>query len=147
MVGDAQGRQAYVKQIERDIAELDLIECTRLAGHCMDMPAALKAADIVLAPSLKPEAFGRTAAEAAAMARPVIAANHGGSMETVIDGETGARFEPGNISALAGSIRSMMSIGPVARAGMGQTGRDHVRQHFSRPVSYTHLTLPTIYSV
>jgi len=132
MVGDAQGRQAYVGQIGQDIADLDLIECTRLAGHCTDMPAALKGADIVLAPSLKPEAFGRTAAEAAAMARPVIAANHGGATETVIEGETGTRFEPGNANSLAAAIRSLVSIGELARGGMGQSGRDHARQHFSR---------------
>lgn len=132
MVGDAQGRQAYVRKIEQDIAAMGLVECTRLADHSTDMPAALLAADIVLAPSLKPEAFGRTAAEAGAMARPVIAADHGGAKETVLEGESGARFEPGNALALTGAIRSIVSIGPVARNGMGQTGRDHVLQHFSR---------------
>lgn len=132
MAGDAQGRQAYVSQIERDISQLNLVECSRLAGHCDDMPAALSGADIVLAPSLKPEAFGRTAAEAAAMARPVIASDHGGAKETVIEGESGARFEPGNINSLAAAIRSLVSIGPLARGGMGQSGRTHVLQHFSR---------------
>ena len=132
MVGDAQGRQAYVSQIERDIARFGLVECTRLAGHCSDMPAALLAADIVLAPSLKPEAFGRTAAEAAAMGRAVIAADHGGAQETVLDGETGARFKPGDKTALAAAIRSIISIGPDARAGMGRSGKAHVLQHFSK---------------
>jgi glycosyltransferase involved in cell wall biosynthesis len=132
MVGDAQGRQSYVQKIEQDIAAFGLLECTRLAGHCTDMPAALLAADIVLAPSLKPEAFGRTAAEAAAMGRPVIAADHGGARETVIEGESGARFDPGNANALTGAIRSLLSIGAVARNGMGQSGRRHVLQHFSR---------------
>ena len=132
MVGDAQGRQQYVREIEQDIAALDLIECTRLAGHCTDMPAALLAADIVLAPSMKPEAFGRTAAEAAAMGRPVIAADHGGAKETVIEGETGTRFEPGNSTALAAAIRSLVSIGPLARNGMGQIGRKHVLQHYAK---------------
>lgn len=132
MVGDAQGRQSYVQKIEQDIAAFGLLECTRLAGHCTDMPAALLAADIVLAPSLKPEAFGRTAAEAAAMGRPVIAADHGGAQETVIEGESGTRFEPGDANALTAAIRSLLSIGPVARNGMGQSGRHHVLQHFSR---------------
>lgn len=132
MTGDAQGRNAYIAEIEQKISELGLVEATRLAGHCADMPAAMSAADIVLAPSLKPEAFGRTAAEAAAMGRPVIAADHGGARETVIDGETGARFEPGDVMALAGAIRSLISIGAPARAGMGASGRQHVLQHFSK---------------
>lgn len=132
MVGDAQGRQSYVSKIEQDIGQLGLVECTRLAGHCTDMPAALLGADIVLAPSLKPEAFGRTAPEAGAMGRPVIAADHGGAKETVLDGETGARFEAGNVTSFAAAIRSLVSIGPQARSGMGQIGRAHVLQHFSR---------------
>lgn len=132
MIGDAQGRASYVSQLEQDIARLNLVESTRLAGHCSDMPAALLAADIVLAPSLKPEAFGRTAAEASAMGRPVIAADHGGARETVIEGETGARFEPGNHAMLVGAIRSLVSIGPAARKGMGASGRQHILQHFSR---------------
>ena len=132
MIGDSQGRKSYVAEIEREIARLGLVECTRLSGHCTDMPAALAAADMVLAPSLKPEAFGRVAAEAAAMAKPVIAADHGGAQETVIEGESGARFEPGNANSLAACIRSLVSIGPVARAGMGQTGRAHSLQHFSK---------------
>ena len=132
MIGDAQGRQSYVAEIERKIAALGLVECTRLAGHCSDMPAALAAADIVLAPSLKPEAFGRVAVEAAAMAKPVIAADHGGAQETVIEGETGARFEPGNATSLAACIRSLVSIGQIARGGMGQSGQTYVQRHFSR---------------
>ena len=81
---------------------------------------------------MKPEAFGRTAAEAAAMGRPVIAADHGGAKETVIEGETGTRFEPGNSTALAAAIRSLVSIGPLARNGMGQIGRKHVLQHYAK---------------
>lgn len=132
MVGDAQGRRNFVAEIENEIAVLGLVEATRLAGHCEDMPAALMAADIVLAPSLKPEAFGRTAAEAAAMTRPVIAADHGGAKETVIDGQTGARFDPGDVTSFAAAIRSLISVGPAARARMGEIGREHVLQHFSK---------------
>lgn len=132
MVGDAQGRQAYVSRMESEIATLGLVEATRIAGHCADMPAALMAADIVLAPSLKPEAFGRTAAEAGAMARPVIAADHGGARETVIDGETGIRFEPGDVTSLAGAMRLLISIGPSARQAMGTAGQAHVLQHFAQ---------------
>lgn len=132
LIGDSQGRKSYVTEIEREIAKHGLVECTRVAGHCTDMPAALGAADIVLAPSLKPEAFGRVAAEAAAMAKPVIAADHGGAKETVIEGETGARFKPGDANSLAACIRSLVSIGSVARAGMGKIGREHVLRHFSK---------------
>ena len=52
-----------------------------IAGHMNDMPAAYLASDIVVSASTDPEAFGRVAAEAGAMDRPVIATDHGGSRE------------------------------------------------------------------
>lgn len=132
LVGDAQGRHGYLSQLQNMIAHHALVESTRLASHCEDMPAALAAADIVLSPSLKPEAFGRAAIEAAAMSRPVIAAAHGGALETVIDGVTGAQFEPGNAIALAGAIRSLVSLGQETRQSMGTAGRHHTLQNFSK---------------
>ena len=40
----------------------------RLPGHCRDMPAALAAADIVVAPAIEPPILGRSVAQAQAMA-------------------------------------------------------------------------------
>ncbi|MEM7006280.1 MAG: glycosyltransferase family 4 protein [Pseudomonadota bacterium] len=131
-VGDAQGRSAYVERLQSFIADHGLVRSIRVAGHCNDMPAAFAAADIVLNPSIRPEAFGRTAAEAAAMERPVIASDHGGAQETVIDGQTGVRFLPGDVQSLSAAIRSLIAIGPEARAGMGKAGRKHVESHFSK---------------
>jgi glycosyltransferase involved in cell wall biosynthesis len=130
--GDAQGRNAYVEKLDADIAALGLDQSVILTPHLDDMPAALLAAEIVLAPSTRPEAFGRVAAEASAMQRPVIVADHGGARETVIDGITGARVTPGDPAALAGAIRALLSIGPSACAGMGAAGRAHVVHHFSK---------------
>ncbi len=95
----------------------------RIVGHVEDVPAALSAADIALAPSLEPEAFGRAAIEAQAMARPVIAAAHGGLAETTIAGETGLLTPPGNVAALAHAIERMIDLGPEGRAAMGARAR------------------------
>lgn len=66
------------------------------------------------------------------MGRPVIVSDHGGGRETVLDGETGARVEPGSAAALAGAIRTLLTIGESARAGMGKAGQAHIRSHFSK---------------
>ena len=131
MTGEAKRKSKYAEELNDLIRHTGLTEATRLRSHCKDMPAAFLMADIVLAPSTRPEAFGRTAAEAAAMGRAVIAADHGGARETVIDGETGARFTPGDVKALTGAIRSLISVGPQTRQVMGQNGRAHIEQHFS----------------
>jgi len=132
LAGDAQGRDGYVSDLEHQITRLGLTGHARIVPHVTDMPAAYLAAGLVLAPSTRPEAFGRVAAEASAMARPVIVADHGGARETVIEYETGTRAEPGSAPALAGAIRAMLSLGPASRASMGREGRAHISRHFSK---------------
>ncbi len=134
LAGDAQGRDAYVHELEDTITRLGLGGNAQISPHiaAAAMPAAYLAAGIVLAPSIRPEAFGRVAAEASAMERPVIVSDHGGGRETVIEYVTGTRAEPGNAQALAASIRAILSLGQTARAGMGRAGRNHVIAQFSK---------------
>lgn len=132
LAGDAQGRTSYVEKLEDQIIASELGGSVRLVGHCEDMAAAYAASDIVLAPSTRPEAFGRVAAEASAMGKPVIVADHGGQKEIVIEGTTGSRAEPGNAADLAASIRAILQLGPEGRAGMGEAGRQHVHERFSK---------------
>lgn len=130
--GDAQGRDRYVRELEDAIIEHQLGGTVSIVGHTSDMPAAYALADIVLAPSTRPEAFGRVAAEASAMAKPVIVADHGGQRETVIEGQTGTRAEPGSVTALTACIRTLVSLPPDARAAMGNAGQAYVREHYSK---------------
>lgn len=130
--GDAQGRQAYLTELEDKIIAHKLGGTVSIVGHTEDMPAAYALADIILAPSTRPEAFGRVAAEASAMAKPVIVADHGGQRETVIEGQTGTRAEPGSVPALTACIRTLISLPPAARAAMGAAGQAHVRENYSK---------------
>jgi glycosyltransferase involved in cell wall biosynthesis len=132
LTGDAQGRDKYVTSLEDKIIAHKLGGTVSIAGHTIDMPAAYALADIVLAPSTRPEAFGRVAAEASAMGKPVIVADHGGQRETVIEGETGTRAEPGSVTALTACIRTLIHLRPEARAAMGAAGQAHVRENFSK---------------
>lgn len=132
LAGDPQGRDHYVDALQNKIAGLDLERSVIIVPHIGDMAAAYLASDIVLAPSTRPEAFGRVAAEAAAMERPVIVSDHGGGRETVIEYETGARVQPGDARVLSGALRAMIGLGPTVRASMGAAGRAHVLRHFSK---------------
>jgi glycosyltransferase involved in cell wall biosynthesis len=51
------------------------------------------------------EEFGIVAVEAQAAGRPVLAPNRGGTQETVLDGETGVLYPPGDDDALAEAMR------------------------------------------
>ncbi len=132
LAGDDQGRKNYVTELEDKIIQHKLGGTVSIVGHTEDMPAAYMAADVVLAPSTRPEAFGRVAAEASAMGKPVIVADHGGQRETVIEGETGTRAEPGSVPALTACIRTLANLPPEARSAMGQAGQTYVRTHFSK---------------
>ncbi|GAB4518578.1 MAG: glycosyltransferase family 4 protein [Amphiplicatus sp.] len=129
--GDAQGRDGFEAFLRAEIERRGVRDMIHLVGHCADMPAAYALADVVLAPSLRPEAFGRVAVEAGAMARPVIAADHGGARETVLDGETGVLVPPDDPEALADAIREIAAMPAPARAAMGARARARVAENFS----------------
>jgi glycosyltransferase involved in cell wall biosynthesis len=131
LAGDAQGREAYVAELEALIAKHDLAGHVRLVGHCDDMAAAFAVSDIVLTPSVEPEAFGRSAAEAGAMHRPVIAADHGGAREVIVAGETGWRVAPGDARALGIAIAEAIQAGPEARAAMGAAAAERITRLYS----------------
>jgi glycosyltransferase involved in cell wall biosynthesis len=131
MAGDDQGRREYRAELERLIDNAGLSENIRLVGHVDDMPAAYKLAELAAAPSLEPEAFGRTAVEPQAMARPVLAADHGAVRETVVDGETGWRVAPGDADAWAAALAAALAAGPDRWAAMGRAGQARVRTLYS----------------
>jgi len=83
----------------RDAEALGVAAQVRLPGACTDMPAALLLADVVVNASTDPEAFGRTVIEGQAMARLVLATDHGGAVETVEHGVTtkGTRLGAGEV--------------------------------------------------
>ena len=128
--GDPQGREAYAREL-RELAKAKGV-ALRLPGHAADMPAAFLAADAVLNPSLEPEAFGRTAAEAQAMGAPVVAADHGGAREAVAPGETGWLAAPGDADALAAALSEALSLDAEARAALAARARARIVARFSK---------------
>ena len=131
LAGDDQGRSGYTDSLRAAAAEAGLAERVRIVGHCADMPAAYLAADFACAPSLDPEAFGRTAVEPQAMGRPVLAADHGAVQETVEDGVTGWRVRPGDADAWAAALARLLDTPAEARAAMGAEGRARVERLYS----------------
>lgn len=132
LVGDAQGRDAYVSALKTRIHEAGLDEFVMISGHYSDMPTLLAASDLVLAPSTRPEAFGRIAIEAGAMGKPVIVSDHGGQRETVLPGQTGWLVEPGNAAALQSAIEGFLALSDETRQSMGAEARKYVLSRFTK---------------
>lgn len=133
LVGDDQGRTGYREELEQQIARIGAEGIIHLTGPCRDMPAAYMLADVVVSASTDPEAFGRVAAEAQAMGRPVIASDHGGSRETVIAGETGWLVPPDDADALARALRAALAMTGDERETVARRAMAHVRAKFTKP--------------
>jgi glycosyltransferase involved in cell wall biosynthesis len=138
LAGDDQGRSTYVKDLENLIAKAQLGNIVRRVGHCADMPAAYRAAAVVVVPSTEPEAFGRVAVEAQAMGTPVVVSDLGAVTETVVappeaaeEARTGWRVPAGDPAALARAIGAALVLGASATDAMARRARLHVEQHFS----------------
>ena len=116
---------AYKQNLEGMIKDADMEDRIHLLGSRDDVPLLYRAADIAVSASTEPEAFGRVAIEAQAMETGIIATAHGGSLETVIDGETGFLVEPSYPTSLkAALIKALTDLGTFA--AMGKAGRAHV---------------------
>lgn len=129
--GDAQGRAGYVDEIKQLISTHGLDGRVSLVGHCEDMPAAFALADIVIAPSNEPEAFGRVAAEAGAMGAPVVVSMVGAQQEIIEEGKTGFSVPPFDPPALAEAMARLISAGPEGRKTMGQAAIARIREKFT----------------
>lgn len=67
--------------------------------------------------------------EAARAGRPVIAYDHGGVGEAVVDGVTGVLVPEGDTAALADAIVQLLGD-PELRSKMGEAGRRRVAEDF-----------------
>ena len=132
LVGGDQGRTEYRRELENLVNSRGLGEIVRIVDHCDDMPAAYMLTDVVVSASTDPEAFGRILVEAQAMGRPVVASDHGGARETVIEGETGWLFPPGDVEALAATLGKVLGMSRETRSALAEKAIANVVRNFSK---------------
>ncbi|WP_244265711.1 glycosyltransferase family 4 protein [Polycladidibacter hongkongensis] len=137
--GDAQGRDAYLEELEALIKAEGLSENIKLVGHCADVPAALCLAELSVVASIEPEAFGRAAVEAQAAGVPVIVSDIGAVPETVLvppqvteGARTGWHFPVGDSSNLAACISTALAMMPKERQALAERAYQHVRSSFTK---------------
>lgn len=100
------------------------------------MPSALKAtllrsATLLLYTPAR-EHFGIVPLEAMRAHLPVLAADSGGPVETVVEGETGWLRSPLDVPAWTAVVRTALAMKPAERGRMGQAGAQRVRSVFGR---------------
>ena len=118
------------EHIQTLIKESPLASKIKVAGHRKDAPALIASCDVSVLPSLKREGLPKTVIEAMAYGTAVIVSATGGSAELIIDGESGIRVEPGDVSAIAAGIESLEASRDLCEQ-MGTAGQARIAQHFS----------------
>ena len=131
ILGNDQGRNLYKKKLVRLSEQYRMTKQVKFIDHCKDMALAYKVSNIIVSPSIEPEAFGRVAVEAQSMEKIVIASNIGGSNETVIDEKTGYLFESGNPKSLSENILKVLNLDDTTLKTIGIEGRKNVVSKFN----------------
>lgn len=96
----------YLESLKQEVVELGVEDSVIFTGFLPDTRVVTTLLDIVLVPSIIPEACPRTIIEAMAVGRPVIATPLGGSKELVTP-ETGILVPPEDPKAFASAIKTL----------------------------------------
>jgi glycosyltransferase involved in cell wall biosynthesis len=131
ILGSDQGRNLYKKKLIRLTEQYRLTNQIKFIDHCNDMALAYKVSDIVISPSIEPEAFGRVAVEAQSMEKLIIASNIGGSNETIINEKTGLLFESGDARSLSEKIIRAITMDDTSLELLGKEGRKNIIKKFN----------------
>ena len=108
--GVREDKQSYFVSLKKMVKELELEKEILFCGSQKNISEIYHLSDIIVSSSKKPESFGRSAAEALAMNRPVIATNHGGILDIVKPQKTGFLFEVGESEDLAEKIIKIQNL-------------------------------------
>ena len=130
ILGSHLGRKVYYKKLISMIEKYNLKNDIFFLQHFSEIPVAYYISDIVVSSSIEPEAFGRVSVEAQAMRRPILASNHGGSKETIIDGKSGFLFKNNNPVSLAENLNRLMEMDKDKLQSIGNEGRKNILKKF-----------------
>jgi glycosyltransferase involved in cell wall biosynthesis len=116
----------------RELAgELGIGDRVGFTGFVPHPAEAMRALDVVVHASTRPEPFGLVIAEAMACARPVVVSWAGGPREIVTPGSDGLPHTPGSDAELADAILRLARDAPL-RERMGRAGRAAAEARFGR---------------
>jgi glycosyltransferase involved in cell wall biosynthesis len=122
------GEGTHRPVLEGLIAELDLHDVVRLHGREPDARRLYGAFDI-LAHASESEGGPNAVIEAAAARRPIVATRAGGTVEAVIDGESGLLVPVGDEAAFAGALLKL-ALDPALRERLGSAAWERAASVF-----------------
>ena len=125
------GSQVSLDDLKARADRLGLGDRVGFTGHRPDPAAALRALDVVVHASTRPEPFGRVIVEGMACGRAVIAMAEGGAAELFVDGEDALGCPPRDPAALALAMGRLIDDASL-RARLGRAARGAAVARFDR---------------
>ncbi|RKU26918.1 hypothetical protein C6497_12800 [Candidatus Poribacteria bacterium] len=119
----------YLESLKQEVTELGVEDSVIFTGFLPDTRVVTTLLDIILVPSIIPEACPRTIIEAMAVGRPVIATPLGGSKELVTP-ETGILVPPEDPKAFASAIKTLSKDNNQLTV-MGESARQRAEELFN----------------
>jgi glycosyltransferase involved in cell wall biosynthesis len=126
------GDRKYVEGLVKEVGKAGLDDHVYFLGPVpnREMPALMRAADIIAYATREGEGIPRALLEGMACGKPVVATEVAGIPEAVIDGMTGFLVKPRDIAALADRL-SILLMDDSLRREMGLRARRHVETEFN----------------
>lgn len=120
----------FLKVLEDNIISYGLTDKVQILPFQENINKIWQLIDIAVVPSTEPEPFGLVAIEAMFASKPIIASNHGGLAEIVINNKTGILFKPNDINNLKNSLESLI-CSEEKRIEYGKNGYERAKKLFS----------------
>jgi glycosyltransferase involved in cell wall biosynthesis len=129
-VYETAGSQWSAAELTALVTARGLSHLVGFTGHVDDVPAALRALDIVVHASTEPEPFGMVIAEGMAARRAVVAARAGGATELFDDRVDAIGYTPGNAVELAERLEELV-VDSARRETIAASARSTAIDRFS----------------
>jgi glycosyltransferase involved in cell wall biosynthesis len=108
-------------------------------GFRRDIANIMNGLDIVVVPSILPDPSPLVVLEAMACGKPVVGSRIGGIPESIVEGETGLLFSPGDSTELAQCLALLIDDAAL-RARLGSAGKSRVRALFTLSLYTQHVS-------
>ena len=125
------GSESSLPKLRRLASRLGLGDRAGFTGFLEDVPAALRALDIVVHASTEPEPFGLVIVEAMACGKAAIVSAAGGAAEIVTDGVDALTYRPGDAEGLAALMTRLAGDSELRRT-LGQAAAASAARRFGR---------------